>query len=117
MPYSSDLNTFFNRLPLIVKNVTTEYSRSITENRFLKYKKYLIEQTTTKKVLFNKNNWSYAPHLFCSDHYGEDYQYIYPVILTVNNINSIHEFISENFKDLLIYAPTISSLETVLTKK
>jgi len=117
MSYSSDLNTFFNQLPLIVKNVITEYSKSITENRFLKYKRYLRDHTATKKILFNKNSWSYAPHLFCSDHYGEDYQYIFPVILTVNTINSIHDFISDNFKDLIIYAPPVNLLETVLTKK
>jgi hypothetical protein len=114
--YSSEINTFFGNLPMIVKNIINEYSKSIIDNRFLKYKKFLVENENTQKKLFNKTIWSHAPHIFCSEYYGEDYQYVYPVILTVNGINTIHDFISDNFEDMII-APPINLMETVLTKK
>jgi len=117
MSYTSDVAGFFTSLPLVVRNTLAEYKKSIHDNRFLKYKEYLVNHETTKTTKFDQYRWDIKPYVFCSDVYGEDYQYIYPVILTVNTIKSIHDFIQDNFKDLLVYTPSINTIQAVLGKK
>lgn len=113
---TSDISSFFKQLPADVKNVLKEYDKTIIENRFFKNKEYLLNHSSTKQIKFDKNRWEFCPHIFCLDNYGEDYQYLYPVILTVNTIKSMFEFIQDNFNDLLIYKPSLDSIRTVLTR-
>ena len=117
MQYTSIITDYFNYLPTHIRKVLSEYDKSLTENRFFIYKDYLLNSTATKQIKFNKNRWEMRPHLFCFDNYSEDNQFLYPVILTVNNIRSFHDFLPENFKDQIIYTPSLSNIQEVLTKK
>lgn len=111
----STLQTFFNNLPTHVQNTFLEYKKPLSENRFYINKEYILLNNTTRKIKFNNNRWEYRPYLFCLDIYSESEQYLYPIILTINNINSIHSFIPDSFKNQLIYAPNISLIKKILT--
>ncbi len=111
--YKTDLTQFYNSLPLHVKQLLNEYKKPLTQNKVFINKSYL--KINSKKINFNNNRWTQKPHLFCYDNYSPSEQYLYPLILTVNNIKSIHEFISENFIDRLVYLPRISTIQKVLS--
>ena len=116
MSYSTSLNDFFQQLPLVVRNVLKEYEKPIFENRFLKYKEYILNDSDTELITFDNERWERRPYLFCFDHYGEDFQYLHPVILTMNTIKSMHHFLSENVKDTLIVTPSLNLIKTILNK-
>jgi len=112
----STLYSFFNNLPTHVKTTFLEYKKPLSENRFYINKDYILTNTNNiRKIKFNNNRWEYRPYLFCLDIYSESEQYLYPIILTINNINSIHSFIPDNFKNQLIYAPSTSLIKKILT--
>lgn len=111
----SSLQNFFNSLPTHVRDTLLEYKKPFYNNRFYKNKDYLINHKDTMKVTFNKNRWESRPYLFCIDIYSEEEQYLYPIILTVNSINSIHSFLPENFKDQIIITPSTSIIRKILT--
>jgi len=117
MQYTSIITDYFNFLPDAVKQILTEYEKQLPFNRFFIYRDYLLNATETKQIKFDKNRWSLRPHLFCFDTYGDEYQFIYPVILTVNNIKSIHEFKSDNFKNQIIFTPILGHIIEVLNKR
>lgn len=117
MEYTSIITDYFNYIPDYVKQVLKEYEKQLPHNRFYIYKDYLLNDSTTKRIKFDKNRWMYRPYLFCFDNYGEDNQFLFPVILTINNIKSIHDFISDSFKDQIIYTPSVDIIQEILTKK
>ena len=117
MQTTSIIPDYLNQLPVYVKNVLAEYKNQLPYNRFYIYKDYLLNDPSTQKISFNNARWTRRPYLFCYDNYSADDQYLYPIILTINNINSIHSFISTNFKDQIIYTPSITLIQKVLTKK
>lgn len=116
MAYSSDVTVFFNQLPVLVKNVLKEYNKVILENKYFKNKEYLTTSDQIETIEFNETKWERRPYIFCYDTYGENYQYLYPIIMTVNIIKSIHDFIPENFKDSLIITPSLSLIEEISNK-
>jgi hypothetical protein len=115
MQYTSIVTEYFNYIPQHVKKTLNEYSKPLTFNRFFIYKDYLLNKSSTIK--FDDNRWTQRPHLFCFDNYSEDEQYLYPIILTLNGIKSLHDFKPENFKDLLIYKPMVNTIQEILSKK
>lgn len=117
MIQTSLLQDYFNYLPIHVKKTLSEYEKQLPYNRFFIYKDYLLNHTATKQIKFNKNRWELRPHLFCYDNYSENEQYLYPIILTINNIKSIHDFLPDNFVDQIIFTPSTNSIKEVLTKK
>ena len=117
MQYTSVVTDYMKYLPDHVKKILKEYEKQLPHNRFYIYKEYLQNQKQTRAVLFNKNRWELRPYLFCYDLYSPSDQFIYPVILTVNNIKSFHEFIPSNFKDQKIYTPSLDVIKEILTKK
>jgi hypothetical protein len=108
---TTDLFQFFSGQTYDVKNIFLEYKKPIFDNVFFNNKQLLIQQC--KYELFDNDRWVMRPHEFCQDIYGE--QYFYPVILTVNNINSIFEFTSENFYKRLIITPNEDIIYKVLS--
>lgn len=117
MQYNSSIFDYLNRLPDYVKKILIEYSKkTLSSNRFFIYREYIKNHETTKKVVFDKNRWEQRPHLFCYDYYSSDEQYLYPVILTINNIKSIYEFLPERFEDRLILAPSNVVIKEILSK-
>lgn len=117
MQYTSIITDYFNYIPTYVKSVLTEYEKQLPFNRFYIYREYLLNHADTRLIKFDKNRWNLRPHLFCYDIYSDSDQYLYPIILTVNNIKSMHEFKPESFKDQVIYTPTINLIQKILTKK
>jgi len=117
MQLTSIITDYFNFLPDYVKKVLKEYEKQLPFNKFYIYKDYLLNHTTTRLIKFDKNRWYLRPHLYCYDNYSDNEQYLYPIILTVNNIKSIHEFKSDSFKDQIVYTPSINLIQEVLTKK
>lgn len=113
---SSSLTEFLNQSPVLVKNVLKEYNKHIFDNKFFRYKEYLTQDSQFKTVLFNKSRWEMRPYMFCYDTYGENYQYLYPVIMTVNKVRSIHDFLPDNIKDSLIITPSIEAIRKVSSK-
>jgi hypothetical protein len=117
MATKTHIPTYLSNLSSIVKDVLKEYSDNTPlTNRFFKFKEYLLTEKNTKQIVFNKNKWELKPYLFCMDTYGEEYQYIYPIIMTLNSIKSIHEFKPDNFRDKIIYAPSLETILKVLEK-
>lgn len=112
---SGNINKFFVSLPLTVKQILNEYKKPIHDNIFFIYKKYLRNES--KYILFDKERWKMRPHIFCSDYYGQDYQYIYPVILTINNVPSFFNFIPDNFPQKIIVTPPNDVLFYILSKR
>jgi hypothetical protein len=90
-----------------IRNISYEFNNSIISNLFFKNKDYLI--LSSKNVKF-KNNWQYNPQLFCHEFY--EISELYPVILLVNNLNSIFEFKAEVLSNTVI-APSLSSIYNV----
>jgi len=117
MQQTSIITDYFNFLPDYVKKVLKEYEKQLPFNRFYIYREYLLNHPNTKLVKFDKNRWYLRPHLFCYDNYSDSDQYLYPIILTLNNIKSIHMFESNNFKDQIVYTPSINLIQEILTKK
>ena len=115
--YTTSLVDFFKYLPEHVNKTLTEYQKQLPYNRFHLYKEYLLNHTETKQVKFNNNRWVLRPYLFCFDNYSESEQYLYPVILTVNNICSIHWFTPDKFLDQNVYVPSVNIIKKILTFK
>lgn len=112
MSISTDIKTFFNTLPPNVYQVISEYNKSIHDNIF--YINKSILQEDSEYILFSNDKWKMRPYLFTAEVYGESYQYIYPVILTVNNIASIFHFVPNNFSYRVIVKPSLSRIFSVL---
>jgi hypothetical protein len=93
-----------------VKKILDEFDKPLFRNKFYINKNYLIEQSDYIK--FNNDKWIYKPQLFCQDYYEE--QYLYPVILLINNINSIFNFHPNNLMNQLINAPNKQIIYNIL---
>lgn len=113
MQQTSDLNTYHTIQPIDYKSIISEFNKSIHENRFITNLDYLLYRDNVKYVDFSNDVWNMRPDFFCVDHYN--HAFIYPVILLVNNLKTIFNFIPENFKDNLIIAPKINKIIKVLT--
>lgn len=110
--YNTNINQFNSNLPRHIKRLLIEYDKPLTQNKIFINKDYLKLKST--KVLFNTNRWSQRPYLFCYDTYSPSEQYLYPLILTINNIKSVHEFTSDNFINTEIITPNITAIQRVL---
>lgn len=84
-----ELHTTFNReLTGTAKTIFDEFAKSPNVNVFFKNKRGL--QLNSSTIKFDNLKWNYNPLQFCADHYKE--QYLYPIILLVNNLSSMYEF-------------------------
>lgn len=94
-----------------VRKVLREFSKSIYNNTFFRNKDALINNADL--VDFTKDAWTSYPLQFCQDHY--QHQYLYPVILLVNNIGSMFDFKQDNLLNGQIIAPKIKNIIAVLS--
>ncbi len=111
---STNIIHFHNTLPNYIREISREYSKPLIHNRFFEHRKYIKKHDRNKLIEFNNNRWIRRPWLFCIDEYGGANQYLYPVILTINGINSIHNFLRDNFNEFRIIAPNIDVIKSVL---
>jgi hypothetical protein len=100
---TSNLLKHFRFQSPYIKKVFEEYKKPILSNAFFNNIDMLIENS--ELIKFDRNEWNYRPDIFCNDYYDEPY--LYPIILTVNNIPTIFQFIPENFLENIILAPTM----------
>ncbi len=114
--YTSIINDFFDELPTHVKKILNEYKKLTYLNTFFIHKDYFINHKETKLTDFNNSRWVMKPHLFCAEIYSNIDQYVFPVILTVNNIKSIMEFIPDNLQNRKIITPSINIIKEIAAK-
>ena len=107
---TSDLIKHFELISPLERKVLNEYKKSLSENIFFLNIDLLSQESDLIK--FDRDDWMYRPDVFCNDHYDEPY--IFPVILTINNIPTFFQFIPENFVNEIIIAPRLSAIYKVL---
>ncbi len=111
---STNVIHFHNTLPNYIKQIMNEYSKPLVHNRFFIHRTYIKNHSRTKNIEFNNNRWVRRPWMFCIDQYGGVNQYVYPVVLTMNAINSVHNFVRDNFEGFLITAPNMDVIKSIL---
>jgi|LakMenE01Jun11ns_1017448.scaffolds.fasta_scaffold9452539_2 hypothetical protein len=92
-----------------IKNIHNEFNQNIFENKFFNNIEYLLSESVNIEF---QSIWTYNPHRFCLDQY--DNMNLYPVILLINNVNSIFEFKSELLNNIIV-TPTSFSIYKVLS--
>lgn len=110
--YASDIKQFYNDLSYDLQKMLFQYRKNIFNNLY--FNNLDILRSSAKYILFDRDTWYMRPHVFCKDTYGPQYQYTYPIILTINNISSIFEFKKENFPETVILTPDITLLIRLL---
>ena len=98
---SSNLSTHFKIQSFDVLKVLREFKENIHTNKFFDNADFLWRNSSL--VRFSKGVWKYRPEIFCLDYYNDPY--FFPVILTVNNLGSVFEFLPSNLTKELIIAP------------
>jgi len=93
--------------------ISKEFNKSIHDNVFYMNKDYLL--LNCKLVPFSKEIWKYRPELFCAEYY--EVPLIYPVIIMINKLKSIFEFLPENLKRRKIISPTLYAIEECLRNR
>jgi hypothetical protein len=91
-----------------IREIEMEFNLNIFENRFFKNKDYLIDNAD---LIAMQSTWNLNSQQFCLDHY-KVYE-LYPIVLLVNNLNSMFEFKAENIVNKII-APTTFAIYNLL---
>ncbi len=97
----TDLEQYFGTFSVDKTAIINEFKNPIVNNVF--FNNLEILQTNSDLILFDNDRWFMRPEVFCKDQYSEPY--FYQVILLVNNIKTIFEFVPENFVERIIIAP------------
>ena len=95
-----------------VRRLLAQFVKPIYSNVFYQNRDAL--KNGADLVDFNKNVWLNYPLQFCQDHYKQ--QYLYPVILLVNNLGSIYDFLPNNVSNNKIIAPQLKTIVSVLSQ-
>lgn len=116
--FTVSLAEHFDKRNYIVRKIFEEFSKPIFKNVFFINIGYLRAESDFYE--FNVEKWSMKPHVFCFDVYNE--QYYYPVVMLVNNVRSLLDFVPENMtvariKDIVkpvIIAPKVDAIKKVI---
>lgn len=109
--YSSNLLNHFRSQSIKTKRILNEFRKPIHENIYFRNYPYLARKSNL--VPFDEDKWKRRPSLFCSDYYDDPY--LYPVILLLNNIGSIYDFIPEKLIKNMILAPEKNVIFEILS--
>ncbi|MDX1700824.1 MAG: hypothetical protein R3250_09415 [Melioribacteraceae bacterium] len=101
MEQLTDLKRYFDTFSIDKTKVIEEFKNPINENVF--FNNLDLLQTNSDLVLFDNDRWYMRPEVFCKDHYQEPYYY--QIVLLVNNIKTIFDFVPDNFVERIIVAP------------
>ncbi|MFW5799510.1 MAG: hypothetical protein ACOCZ5_00805 [bacterium] len=112
---TTNIESFFDNLPINVKRILREYQKPIHNNIFYINKRTLREDSDY--IIFDSNSWDMRPNVFARDHYGDNFQYVYPVILTVNNLSCMFEFKAEKLTRNIIVTPYLETIFKVLSHR
>jgi len=112
---TTDIHEYFNTLPVNVRRVLHEYKKPIHHNIFYINKRILRHNGLY--IEFNNESWEQKPYVFAKDYYGDRYQYVYPVVLTINNIGSIFDFKSDKLSRRIIVTPLLKDIFNTLSQR
>ena len=101
MEQISDLKQYADTFSIDKVKVIEEFKKSINKNVF--FNNLDLLRSNSDLILFDNDRWIMRPEVFCKDQYDEPYYY--QIVLIVNNIKTIFDFIPENFLDRVIIAP------------
>jgi hypothetical protein len=107
----TDLQQYFNSFNTFKNKLIYEFKNPIHQNVF--FNNITILQDNSDFLLFNVEKWYMRPEVFCKDHYDEPY--LYQVIMLVNNIKTIFDFVPDNFINRIIIAPYQKQIQTLLS--
>lgn len=107
----TDIIQYFNSFSTFTNKIIYEFSKPIHQNVF--FTNLTILQENSDYILFDVEKWFMRPEVFCNDNYSEPY--LYQVILLVNNIKSIFDFIPDNFVDRIIITPYRQQVQNILS--
>lgn len=108
---SSNLLIHGKSLPGSNRTISYQMINTPFSNAIFKNKQGFI--LNSKTVPFDNDTWKYNPQLFCKDQYDD--QYLYPIILIVNNLGSIYEFNKERLINGII-TPFKKSIFRILSQ-
>lgn len=111
MSITTNLQTYFVSQTFDTRRLFAEFTKDILDNIFWQNKLGLIHDSDL--IEFTNPKWESYPLQFCEDHYGN--QYLYPVILLVNDVGSIFDFKLEKLKYNKIIAPKYNNILEVLS--
>ena len=107
----TDFIKYFDSFSTDKNKIIAEFKKPIHQNVF--FNNIEILQDNSDYILFNVEKWYMRPEVFCSDQYKEPY--FYQIIMVVNNIKSIFEFVPDNFIDRIIIAPYRNQVLSLLS--
>ena len=102
---------FFNNITSTDNLIQKEFLKNINDNVFIKNRDFLIKSSLTKKIIF-ESKWNQNPQQFCMEFYNS--QYYYPIILLVNYIPTVFDFISSSFENRPILSPSQRDISQLL---
>ena len=108
---TSSLSKYYSELSTDTALILDEFTKPIQLNVFFNNKEYLVNES--ELVLFDKDRWKLRPYVFCNDYYKN--QHFYPVILLVNGLSSMFEFLPDNFDSRYIFVPPRASILKILS--
>jgi hypothetical protein len=111
MEQITDLPRYFNTFSVDKTKIIEEFKKPLNKNVF--FNNLEILQSNSDLVVFDNDRWFMRPEVFCKDHYSEPYYY--QIILLVNNIKTIFEFISDNFVERIIIAPYLKDIKRLIS--
>ena len=109
---TSNIQTHWDHQSYYVKFILSEFADRYFDNIFVRNKDVL--EYNSDKVKFEKDSWTYNPIQFCQDYYGE--QYLYQLVLLVNNIDSMFSFYSEKLNGEIL-APTLDIISQIIKNR
>jgi len=99
----------FNNANYVGNQVLFEFGAfSIFNNRLRQHREYLIENS--EYIKFDKDIWRHRPDTYCLDYYNDPY--IWPVIITINNLRSYFDFTPESVP--IIITPNYQAIQQLL---
>ena len=107
---TTNLQYYFKNKSFDTRRLMYEFTKNIYDNVFWQNRFALIDGC--KLVDFKRDKWTYYPLLFCQEYYNE--QYIYPVILLINNLGSMFDFTRDNLENNKIKAPEYNKILKIL---
>lgn len=107
----TDLPKYFDTFSTDKNKIIAEFKKPIHQNVFFNNIETL--QDNSDYILFNVEKWHMRPEVFCADQYNDPY--FYQVIMIVNNIKSIFEFVPDKFIDRIIIAPYRYQITSLLS--
>ena len=108
----TDIEKHFSLFSTDKLKLIDEFTKPIHDNVFFNNFNHLNENSDL--VRFDVEKWYMRPDVFCQDHYNESH--FYQVVLLVNNIKSVFDFIPDNFVDRIIIAPYYQTIIRLLSQ-